>query len=275
MPLVGFRFVPGFFGANPARLTHWEVNQDGVQPTAAGKRLAPPDRGSRCSGRQGEWFPPRTNTGKQADSPRERIPITCHNRSVGSASDPTGISLSLKGASMFLRTDRQSAFWPAAALLALLAAPHMLLAQDAPSTVQANVENRTEKDIEFTLVGPDGKALGPARTVKAGYVYRTNPRTLPKGSAKGYKWVLRDPDTKKVLKNSPADNGRITIVEGVFGRGELPRESRLAFVTNRTAKPVEFALVGPDGKDLGPARSVQPGKQPYRTSNRTLPKGSA
>jgi carboxymethylenebutenolidase len=177
---------------------------------------------------------------------------------------------------MFCRSTRQSPFWPAAALLVLLAAAYTLLAQDAPSTVQADVVNRTEKDIEFTLVGPDGKALGAARTVKPGYVYRTNPRTLPKGSAKGYTWVLRDPATKKVLKTSPA-TGRITIVEGVFraGAGELPRESRLAFVTNRTAKPIEFALVGPDGKDLGPARSVEPGKEPYRTSERTLPKGSA
>src|SRR5262249_34091429 len=129
---------------------------------------------------------------------------------------------------------------------------------------------------EFALVGPDGKDYAAARTVKAGYVYRTNPRTLP-GSAKGYKWVLRDSATKKVLKNSPADNGRITIVEGDFRVGagvELPNESRLALVTNPTAITTEFALVGPDGKDYGDIRSVQPGKD-YQTSNRTLPEGSA
>jgi carboxymethylenebutenolidase len=175
---------------------------------------------------------------------------------------------------MFRRTTRPSAFWPAAALVALLAAPHTLLAQDAPKTIRVDVTNLTEKDIEFALVGPDGKALGAARTVKPGYVYRTNPRTLP-GSAKGYKWVLRDAATKKVLRSSSADKAQLSIVEGVFGRGELPKESRLAFVTNRTAKTIEFALVGPDGKDLGPARSVQPSTEPYRTSARTLPKGSA
>ena len=73
MLLVGFSFFLGFFGVNPGRFTHWEVNQDGVQPTAAGKKSAPPDRGSHGSGQQGEWFPPQTNRGKQADSTRERI----------------------------------------------------------------------------------------------------------------------------------------------------------------------------------------------------------
>ena len=177
---------------------------------------------------------------------------------------------------MFRRTTRPSPFWPAAALLALLAAPHTLLAQDAPKTIRADVTNRTEKDIEFTLVGPDGEALGNTRTVKPGYVYRTNPRDLPGGSAKEYKWVVRDPATKKVLQQAQA-SADLMIVVGTFRVGagtEVAKESRLAFVTNRTAKPVEFALVGPDGKDRGPARSVQPGKF-YGTSNRTLPGGSA
>jgi Raf kinase inhibitor-like YbhB/YbcL family protein len=178
---------------------------------------------------------------------------------------------------MFRRTTRQSPFWPAAALLALLAAPHTLLAQDAPQTIRTNVTNRTEKDIEFTLVGPDGKALGNARTVKPGYVYRTNPRDLPGGSAKEYKWVVRDPATKKVLQQAQA-SADLMIVVGTFRVGagtEVAKESRLAFVTNRTAKPVELALVGPDGKDVGPARSVEPSEVPYRTSARTLPEGSA
>src|SRR5215831_9384422 len=178
---------------------------------------------------------------------------------------------------MFRQTTRPSPFWPAAALLALLAAPHTLLAQDAPQTIRTNVTNRTEKDIEFTLVGPDGKALGPARTVQPGYVYRTNPRALPGGSAKEYKWVVRDPATKKVLQEAQA-SADLSIVVGTFRVGagaELAKESRLAYVTNRTAKPIEFALVGPDGKDVGPARSVEPSEVPYRTSARTLPEGSA
>ena len=37
---------------------------------------------------------------------------------------------------MFRRTTRPSPFWPAAALLALLAAPHTLPAQDATATVR-------------------------------------------------------------------------------------------------------------------------------------------
>ena len=120
---------------------------------------------------------------------------------------------------MFRRTTRPSPFWPAAALLALLAAPHTLLAQDAPPTVRADVTNRTEKDIEFALVGPDGKALGNPRTVKPGYVYRTNPRTLPEGSAKGYKWVVRDPATKEVLKEVAADKAPCCFSVGVKPKG--------------------------------------------------------
>jgi carboxymethylenebutenolidase len=176
---------------------------------------------------------------------------------------------------MFRRLTRQSPFWPAAALLALLAAPHTLLAQKAPPTVRAEVTNWTGKDIEFALVGPDGKALGPARSVKYRYVYRTTPRTLPGKSAKGYKWVVRDSATKKVWREVAADRAQQSIPVGIMKSfGEVAKESRSAHVTNRTAKPIEFALVRPDGKDLGPARSVQPGK-PYQTSNRTLPKGSA
>ena len=125
---------------------------------------------------------------------------------------------------MFRRTTRQSAIWSAAALLALLAAPHTLLAQDAPQTIRTNVTNRTEKDIEFTLVGPDGKALGNARTVKPGYVYRTNPRALPGGSANGYKWVVRDPATKKVLQQAQA-SADLSIVVGTFATAAALRHA--------------------------------------------------
>jgi len=40
---------------------------------------------------------------------------------------------------MFRRTTRPSPFWPAAALLALLAAPHTLLAQDTTATVRGEL----------------------------------------------------------------------------------------------------------------------------------------
>jgi uncharacterized protein YkwD len=115
---------------------------------------------------------------------------------------------------MFRRATRPSPFWPAAALLALLAAPHTLLAQDAPPTVRAEVANRTAKPVEFALVGPDGKDLGPARSVQPGMSYRTSNRTLPAGSAGGYKWVVRDPDTGRVLKEVPADRAQQTITVG-------------------------------------------------------------
>jgi uncharacterized protein YkwD len=96
---------------------------------------------------------------------------------------------------MFRRTTRQSPLWPAAALLALLAAPHTLPAQDAPSTVRAHVTNWTGKPVEFALVGPDGKDFGLAG---------------------GYKWVVREPDTGRVLKEVPADRAlQIITVDGV------------------------------------------------------------
>jgi len=115
---------------------------------------------------------------------------------------------------MFRRTTRPSPFWPAAALLALLAAPHTLLAQDAPPTVRADVTNQTAKPVEFALVGPDGKDRGPARSVQPGKFYRTSNRTLPGGSARGYKWVVRDPDTGRVLKEVPADRAQQSITVG-------------------------------------------------------------
>ena len=122
---------------------------------------------------------------------------------------------------MFRRTTRHSPFWPAAAFLALLAAPHTLLAQDAPPTVRAEVTNQTGKPIEFALVGPDGKDRGPARSVQPGKFYGTSNRTLPGGSARGYKWVVRDPDTGRVLKEVPADRAEQSITVG----GARPADS--------------------------------------------------
>jgi Raf kinase inhibitor-like YbhB/YbcL family protein len=115
---------------------------------------------------------------------------------------------------MFRRTTRPSPFWPAAALLALLAAAHALPAQDAPPTVRAEVTNRTATPVELALVGPDGKDLGPARPVQPGMSYRTSNRALPAGGATGYKWVVRDPDTGRVLKQAPADRAEQAITVG-------------------------------------------------------------
>jgi uncharacterized protein YkwD len=194
---------------------------------------------------------------------------------------------------MFRHSTRHSPFWAAAALLALLAAPHTLLAQDAPPTVRADVTNWTGRPVEFALVGPDGKDFGPPHSVQYRYVYRSSNRALPGGSAGGYKWVVRDQATGKVLREVPANNYYMSIKVGLHYRsGEVPKETGSAQtpkakgqgdasgqtvradVNNQTGSAVEFALVGPDGKDLGPARSVQSGKG-YQTGNRTLPGGSA
>jgi uncharacterized protein YkwD len=140
---------------------------------------------------------------------------------------------------MFRQTIRHSPLWPAAALLALLAAAHTLLAQNAQPTVRADVTNQTAKPIEFALVGPDGKDFGPARSVQPGTLYQTSNRTLPGGSARGYKWVVRAPDTGRVLKAVPADRPQQSITVdntvnspngtgGAFGRQaaqpNLPRK---------------------------------------------------
>jgi len=136
---------------------------------------------------------------------------------------------------MFRRTTRPSPFWPAAALLALLAAPHTLLAQDAPPTVRADVTNQTAKPVEFALVGPDGKDRGPARSVQPGKFYGTSNRTLPGGSARGYKWVVRDPDTGRVLKEVPADRAQQSITVG----GARPADSGSA----QTAEKKDLAAI--------------------------------
>ena len=115
---------------------------------------------------------------------------------------------------MFRRTTRHRLFWAAGALLALLAAPHTLPAQDAPPTVKVTVFNRTTKPIEVALVGPDGKDLGYPFIVRPGRTFRINmKRTLLKlpdsvitrGNASGYKWVARNPGDKQVLKEVPAN----------------------------------------------------------------------
>jgi uncharacterized protein YkwD len=115
---------------------------------------------------------------------------------------------------MFCRTTRHSPFWPAAALLALLATPHALLAQGAAPTVRVDVTNQTAKPVELALVGPDGKDYGPPRSVQPGKVYQTSNRALPPGSAKGYKWVVRDPYTGRVLKEVLADRAQRSITVG-------------------------------------------------------------
>src|SRR5262245_66441460 len=107
---------------------------------------------------------------------------------------------------MFRRTTRHRLFWAAGTLLALLAAPHTLLAQDAPPTVRAIVYNRTAKPVEFALVGPDGKDLGPARSVQPGKApYQTSNRKLPGGGAGGERRVDRPPGGGPVLMAVPPD----------------------------------------------------------------------
>jgi uncharacterized protein YkwD len=141
---------------------------------------------------------------------------------------------------MFRRTTRQSPFWPAAALLALLAAPHTLLAQDAPPTVRVDVTNETAKPVEFALVGPDGKDLGPARSVQPGRTYRSSNRTLPGESAKGWKWVVREPDTGRVLKEVKADRAQRSIT---VDKGKRPADSGSA------QTPTEKGQAAANGKD--------------------------
>jgi uncharacterized protein YkwD len=126
---------------------------------------------------------------------------------------------------MFRRTTRQSPFWAGAAFLALLAAPHTLLAQNARPTVRVDVTNWTGRTVEFALVGPDSKDLGPARSVQPGGFYHTSNRTLPGGSAKGYKWVVRDPETGRVLKDVPADRAQRSITVGKRTGSDVPKES--------------------------------------------------
>jgi hypothetical protein len=136
---------------------------------------------------------------------------------------------------MFRRVTRQSPFWPAAALLALLAAPHTLLAQDARPTVRADVTNGTAKPVEIALVRPDGKDLGPARSVQPGKLYQTRNRSLPGRSARGYKWVVRDPDTGRVLKEVPADRAHQSIQVNEVRAEVGPKVN----VKPITVKPVE------------------------------------
>jgi Raf kinase inhibitor-like YbhB/YbcL family protein len=137
---------------------------------------------------------------------------------------------------MFRRTTRESPFWAGAALLALVAAPHTLLAQNARPTVRVDVTNWTGRTVEFALVGPDGKDLGPPRSVKFQYVYRSSNRALPAGSAGGYKWVVRDQATGKVLNEVPANKYYMSIKVGRHYRiGEVPKET--GSVQTPEAKP--------------------------------------
>jgi uncharacterized protein YkwD len=132
---------------------------------------------------------------------------------------------SLKGASMFRRTSRRSPFGAAAALLALLAAAHTLPAQDNAPTVRVEVTNETAKPVDLALVGPDGKDYGPTRSVQPGRTYRTSNRSLPGESAKGWKWVVRDPDTGRVLKDVKADRPQRSITISKGKRSDVPADS--------------------------------------------------
>jgi uncharacterized protein YkwD len=134
---------------------------------------------------------------------------------------------------MFHRTIRPSPFWAAAALLALLlAAPHTLLAQTAPKTVSVELSNWTAKPVEIVLIDPDGNDMGYEKTVHPGSTFRTRRNDLTQARAKGYKWVARDPATKKVLNEIAADKGSCSFSVGeelLLGRVlELINEHRKA-----------------------------------------------
>jgi Raf kinase inhibitor-like YbhB/YbcL family protein len=168
---------------------------------------------------------------------------------------------------MFRRTTRQSPFWPAAALLALLTVPHTLLAQDAPPTVRAEVTNRTAKPVELALVGPDGKDYWPARSVQPGKPYQTSNRTLPAGSAKGYKWVVRDPDTGRVLKEVPADRAEQSITVG----GARPADSGSAQTPEKKGQGMTLSGNFDNGKfyrsQLSPGVEIEYGGKPVGRNN--------
>ena len=91
---------------------------------------------------------------------------------------------------MFRHSTRHSPFWAAAALLALLAAPHTLLAQDAPPTVRAKVTNRTAKQVEAA----SGQDTVPTA--------RGNYRLRPPRS--GYYWSQYGLQVTGVTPGSPA-----------------------------------------------------------------------
>jgi uncharacterized protein YkwD len=116
----------------------------------------------------------------------------------------------------------------------VLAAPHTLLAQDATRTVRVEITNETAKPVEFALVGPDGKDFGPVRSVLPGRTYRSSNRTLPGDSARGWKWVVRDPDSGQVLKDVKADRAQrsITIEKGkrptASGSAQTPEKGQAA-----------------------------------------------
>jgi uncharacterized protein YkwD len=143
---------------------------------------------------------------------------------------------------MFRRSTRRSPFGPAAALLALLAAAHALPAQDAPPTVRADVANWTGKPIEFALVGPDGKDVGPARPVQYGYVYKSSNRPLP---GTGYKWVVRDQASGRVLREAPADRAYLRLSVGGYKRvGQEPKETGFAQLPQAQGQAAPQARAG-------------------------------
>ena len=106
---------------------------------------------------------------------------------------------------MFRRTTRQSPFWPAAALLALLAAPHTLLAQQG-MTLSGNFNNgnfyrsQLSPGVEITYLGnPVGSDATPNMTWKA----------PPKGT-KSFALVMEDISVNPANDTSPDPRGKYT-----------------------------------------------------------------
>jgi len=66
-------------------------------------------------------------------------------------------------------------------------------------------------------------------TVLPGRIFHSSKRTLPGGSAKGYKWMVRYPGNKRVLKEVPADRALQSITVGITRRSiDVARGQRVS-----------------------------------------------
>src|SRR5262249_34381170 len=74
----------------------------------------------------------------------------------------------------------------------------------------------------------DDKDCGPARSVQPERTYRTSNRSLPGESAKGWKWVVRDPDARRVLREVLADRPQQSITVSKGKRKDVPADNASA-----------------------------------------------
>ena len=140
---------------------------------------------------------------------------------------------------------------PAAALLVVLLAV-TAVARAADTDAHVVVTNHTDKVVRAVWHNPDGgeKAFGE---VKPGGALDLDTYT-------GQKWSFRDAATGKVLKELTAVKGKQAVEIG--GTAALTHRVGAAAadvsVNNRTGRAVQYALVGPDGKDHGSASDMAP-----------------